>query len=235
MKKCCCAFILMFYVLKTYSQAAPSKAVIISPTANNIQEVQGNIKASGLVEGNSLRSTALATGSYHIVKPIYADADGSLITGYKLGYLSIPPAAFQRSIEIYSDEGAVSYLGDDMLFYTGGSLFFVKPSANRRILAPVQVPHKSKLSSLKITYYSSGNRYIEGSIIKASLIDYMSETPIFTFTTPAIDNSPVLVEFPIDLIEIDNQNYVYTLQLKSSTNDWTSLSIRGVSIEYHDF
>lgn len=225
----------MLYGLNVYSQTVPLRSVTITPGAANIQDIQGNIKATGVVEGSTLKAAGLATGSYQVVSPIYANAEGLLITGYKLGYFSIPPAAFRRSIDIYIDEGTPSYLGNDLLLYTGGSLLFAAPSSGREMLAPVQVPHKSKLSSLKIIFSSSGSRYLEGSIIKASVNDFAAETSIFTFTTPATANSPVLAEFTIPLIEIDNQNYVYTLQLKSSTNDWTFLGIRGVSIEYRDF
>jgi hypothetical protein len=235
MKKNCFLLVALFYTLRVYSQTLPPKAVIIAPGANNIHEVQGNIKASGLVESNSLKAAALATGDYQIVRPVYANAEGSLITGYKTGYLSIPPAAFRRSIDIYMDGGTTTYLGSDMLFYSGSILFFAQPSSNRVILAPVQLPHNSKLNSLKITFFSPDKRYIEGAIIRASLNGYSSETSIFTFTTPTTNNSVVTAEFPIDLIEMDNQNYIYTLQLKSPTNEWFSISIRGVGIEYRDF
>jgi len=156
-----------------------------------------------------------------------------LVTGYKTGFYSISPAAFRLNLHLHSDSTPF-YQGDDFVDYTGSYVGFYTESANKFLLAPLNFQHKSKLASLKITFYSFNPKFIQGSIVRASLSSTQNEATIFSFDTPVANGTTVTVEFPINLLEIDNQNYVYTLQLKSSTNNWVLSSIIGVSIEYRD-
>lgn len=218
----------------SFSQGPPpTNSVTITPTTNTT-DVKGNIKASGLVEASSLKAAGLATGNAFVANPVYANAYGDLVTGYKVGYFSIPPAAFRLNLHLYSD-ATYFYQSDDYVVYTGSYVGFFTGSDDKFLLAPLNFPHKSKLSSLKISFYSYNAKFIQGAIIRSSFNDSPGETTIFSFNTPVANVTTVVAEFPINLIEIDNQNFVYTLQLKSSTNNWGITSIKGVSIEYHDF
>ncbi|RFS14799.1 hypothetical protein [Emticicia sp. C21] len=77
---------------------------------------------------------------------------------------------------------------------------------------------------------------ITGEIIRAPLDNFNGATSIFTFNTPASSNSIILsTNIPIDLLEIDNENFSYSLKLTSSTQSWTLIIIGGSSIEYRDF
>lgn len=217
----------------SFCQGIPQgNSVTITPTSNTT-DVKGNIKASGLVEASSLKAAGLASGNPFVANPVYANVDGDLITGYKVGYYSIPPAAFRLNLHLYSDETKF-YQSDDFVIYTGSYVGFYTVSSDKFLLAPLNFQHKSKLSSLKITFYSFNPKFIEGSILRASLSGTQNETSVFSFNTPVANGTTVTAEFPINLLEIDNQNYVYTIQLKSSTNNWVITSIIGVSIEYRD-
>ena len=216
-------FILTFCVFsfKIQAQTPQTKSVTISPTAGNVEEVNGNIRSNGTIQGNSLKAAGLATGDPFKANPVYANVDGTLVTGYKVGYFSISPAAFRLSVDVQTD-GQTYGIGTDYVIYDGNYVGFFLESSGRTLLAPVYVPHKSKLSSLKFTFASndaSKSRAMTVNIIKASIDNFSNGVSIFSFTT---------------LIEIDNQNYVYTLQLVSSTNDWSLTSVRGVVIEYRD-
>lgn len=231
--------IFLFVIFNTLAQAPHQqpKSVTIDPNAPNLQDVKGNIKVSGITESNSVKVNQLATGNPFVAKPIYADDQGYLITGHKVGYFSIPPVALRLSWDIYNEEGELS-AGPDFVVYDGNYLTFIQPSSYRTLLAPLYIPHKSKLSSLKLAFFSNYHveRLLSGSIIKTSIIESTIGTSIFNFSTPAsINGAFITVDIPIDLIEIDTQNYVYTLKLESSTNDWTFVSIKGIIIEYRDF
>ncbi len=219
------------------AQTLQTKSVTISPTAGNVEEVKGNIRATGTIESNTLKAAGLATGDPFKANPVYANVDGTLVTGYKVGYFSIPPVAFRLSTDVQTD-GQTYGIGTDYVVYDGSYLGLFLESSGRTLLAPVYVPHKSKLSSIKFTFASndaSNSRAMTVNIIKASIDNFSNGVSIFSFTTPSSLNSTlVTVELPIDLIEIDNQNYVYTLQLISSTNDWSLTSVRGAVIEYRD-
>lgn len=219
------------------AQIPQTKSVTISPLAGNVEEVNGNIRSNGTIQGNSLKAAGLATGDPFKANPVYANVDGTLVTGYKVNYLNVPPVAFRLDIVIQS-EGEVSGLGYDLLIYSGGLLGLYQVSTSKNLLAPLSFPHKSKLSALKFTFASNDplkSRALTGQIIKASINDFSNGVSIFFFTTPASANGvPITVDLPIDLIEIDSQNYVYTLMLSSNTNDWIFTTIRGVIIEYRD-
>lgn len=230
-----CLLLALFSIcLKSFAQGPlPTNSVTITPTSNTT-DVKGNIKASGSVEASSLKAAGLATGNPFVANPVYANVEGHLVTGYKVGYYSIPPAAFKLNLHLYSD-ATYYYQSDDYVLYTGSYVGFYTESTGKMLLAPLSFQHKSKLSSLKISFYSFNAKFIEGAIIRSSFSDSSGETTIFSFNTPVANGTTVITEFPINLIEIDNQNFVYTLQLKSSTNNWVITSIKGVSIEYHDF
>lgn len=237
MKTISIILIFLFVIFNTLAQAPHQqpKSVTIDPNAPNLQDVKGNIKVLGITESNSVKVNQLATGNPLVAKPIYADDQGYLITGYRVGYFSIPPVALRLSWDIY---GGDLYVGPDFVVYDGNYLTFIQPSSYRELLAPLYIPHKSKLSSLKLAFFSNSNveRFLNGSIIKTSIIESTIGTSIFNFSTPvSINGAFITVDLPIDLIEIDSQNYVYTLKLESSTDDWTHVSIKGIIIEYRDF
>lgn len=224
----CHFFLLLGIYSKVFSQGYhPTNSVTITPTSNTTN-VKGNIKASGLVEANSLKATSLATGNPFVVNPVYVSADGDLITGYKVGYYSIPPAAFKINYDINTD-------GIDFIVYTASGMIFYHPSTNRIVLAPIQVPHRSKLSSIKLTFGSYYSRFINIKIVKVKINDFSSETTLFNPDTAAsIENSLVSENIPLNLLEIDNENFTYSIVIAVSNNDWTLFNLRGISIEYRD-
>jgi hypothetical protein len=229
--------IFLFLTINCLAQTPQPKSVTIDPNGTNIQDVKGNLKVSGITESNSVKVNGLATGNPYEARTVYANNEGFLVTGYKVGYFSIPPVAFKLNYYIQSD-GQPSGLGVDLMIYDGGNVSSFYPSSNKELVAPLYFPHKSKLASLKIAFYSYLNtpNSLIGEIIEASLSEALSQSTIFNFTTPTSYNlSWVTVEFPINLLEIDNQNKVYTLKLKNSSNNWSFVNIRGVSIEYRDF
>jgi hypothetical protein len=234
MKKYIFLLILSLFVLKSYAQVPQTKSVTISPLAGNVEEVKGNIKATGIIESNTLKASGLASGNPYVANPVYANLDGTLVTGYKTGYLSIPSSAFRINYDINTD-GNVESLGKDFVFYASTGLFFWFASTNRNILSPLQVPHKSKLSSMKITYNSNSPRSITVKILKVDMNDFSSETVLLTHTL-ALSSSYLNISenIPLNLLEIDNQNFAYSILITSSTNDWTFLSLRGICIEYQD-
>ncbi|RYU94788.1 hypothetical protein [Emticicia agri] len=232
-------FIFGFCLLSAqiFAQIPQPKSVTIDPNGTHIQDVQGNLKVQGITESHTVRASGLATGNPFIARPIYANGEGYLVTGYKVGYFSIPPVAFRLDWDVQS-EGQASGLGIDIVSYDADRITSISTSSNKTLLAPLYFPHRSKLASIKITFYSypiEPNSLI-GDIVQAPLNEGSGLSTIFSFTTPTSSNSSLIVaEFPINLLEIDNQNYVYSLKLRNSANTWTFLSIRGVSIEYRDF
>ena len=233
------SFILIFLILTAncIAQIPQPKSVTIEPNGTNIQDIKGNIKVSGIIESIHVKVNGIATGDPYSARPVYANDQGFLVTGYKVGYVSIPPVAFRLDWDVQS-EGQASGLGIDIVSYDADRITSVYPSSNKTLLAPLYFPHKSKLASIKITFYSypiEPNSLI-GDIVQVSLNEATDLATIFSFTTPTSSNSSLIVaEFPINLLEIDNQHYVYSLKLRNSSNDWSFLSIRGVSIEYRDF
>lgn len=237
MKNRCLIFYLHLLTFHALAQVPQPKSVTIDPNSNEIQDVKGNLKVSGISESNTVRANGLATGNPYIAMPVYANGQGYLVTGYKIGYFSIPPVALRLNYDI-NTEGQSYSLGPDFALYDGGYLGFVQPSTYRVLLAPLYFPHKSKLSSLQLTFSSNTDvqRALNGLIIQTSINSSSGATNVFSFTTSSsINGSLVIFEVPINLIEIDNQNYTYSLQLSSSSNDWTLVSIKGASIEYRDF
>ena len=232
-------FCCYFFISGLQAQVPPSYAVTITPS-NNTQDVKGNIKASGLIEGNALKSSGLATGNPFVANPVYANVNGDLITGYKVGYLSIPSSAFVLSNQLYNDENDVEVIpfpsGDDYLINSGAGLIFYSNSNGRILLAPIQIPHASKLTSIKLTFQSlSQAKTLNVSIVRAHIDTATNEESIFNFTTPASTGLSVIVaQQTIDNLELDNQNYLYTLKITASDNTWPFVVLRGVIIEYHD-
>lgn len=229
--------LLLLLSFEALAQIPQPKSVTIDPNGTNLQDVKGNLKVLGITESIHVKVNGIATGDPYIVRPVYANDQGFLTTGYKVGYFSIPPVAFRLDWDMQTD-GQASGLGVYMLNYDADRVTFITPSGNKMLLAPLYFPHRSKLSSLKITFYSYPNapNSLIGEIIQVPLNEATGQSTIFNFTTPASSNlSLIMVEFPINLLEIDNQNYVYSLKLTNSSNDWGFLSVRGVSIEYRDF
>ncbi|RFS13559.1 hypothetical protein [Emticicia sp. C21] len=228
-----------FIIFSLQAQTPPSYALTITPSSNT-QDVKGNIKASGLIEGSALKSSGLATGNPFLAYPVYANATGDLITGYKVGYLSIPSSAFVLNYQLYNDENETDLLpfpaGDDYLIHSAGGLTFYSISNGRILLAPIQVPHKSKLTSIKLTFLTlSQSRTLNISIIRAHIDNTSNEESIFSFTTPTTNSPTVVAQQAINNLELDNQNYLYTLKVTSSDNTWPIVIVRGAIIEYHDF
>lgn len=227
-----------FVIFSLQAQTPPSYALTITPS-NNTQDVKGNIKASGLVEGSALKSTGLATGNPFLAYPVYANATGDLITGYKVGYLSIPSSAFVLNYQLYNDENEQDFItfpaGDDYIINSGKGLIFYSISSGRMLLAPIQVPHKSRLTSIKMTFLSlTESRTFNISIVRAHIDNTSEEESIFNFTTPITNSPTVVAQQAIDNLELDNQNYLYTLKITSSDNIWPVVIVRGAIIEYHD-
>lgn len=217
------------------AQTTPSYSVTITPNSNTT-DVKGNIKASGLVEGSSLKATGLATGDPFVANPVYANAYGDLITGYKVGFHSISPSAFRFTYDINTN-GQYSVLGEDFLFYEGGSVGSLAESQNRRFVAPVYLPHGAKIREIKIGAFSAYNvsRTLKVSLVKTDFLT-RAVTTIHEFTTNDISqsNSTVFVS-TLNLIPIDNQNNLYQIFVESSTQTWDIVSITGIIIEYQDF
>lgn len=209
----------------------PTNSVTITPTSNTT-DVKGNIKANGLIEANSLKSTALATGNPFVANPVYADVSGNLISGYKVGFYSIPPAAFQQSFSVFGETNAVQPY---MVFYSEDLLVPFVLSQYFAMIAPLQVPHKSKLENIKIGFSFGSNTPKSLRVrIRKSSFDDTSSAIIADFNTITSVNYQVVVSnASLNLIEIDNQNYYYSLIILPTT-DWELLNLRGISIEYRD-
>ncbi|MFC3811293.1 hypothetical protein [Lacihabitans lacunae] len=225
---------LMFFssCLIVFSQGnQPTNSVTITPNANTT-DVKGNIKASGLVEGGSLRVNSLATGNQFAANPIYADVSGNLITGYKIGFYSIPHAAFQQSFSVFGETNAVQPF---IIFYSEDLLVPFVLGQYFAIIAPLQVPHKSKLENIKIGFSFGSNTPKSLRVrIRKSSFDGTSSAIIADFNTITSVNYQIVVSnASLNLIEIDNQNYYYSLIIFPTT-DWELLNLRGVSIEYRD-
>lgn len=228
----------VFMAFYSNAQMPPSYSVTITPNSTTAT-VKGNFKASGLVEASSLKAAGLATGNPFVANPVYANANGDLITGYKVGYLGIPAAAFHLSVHAYAynTENALIPYGNDYLKYDGRNITFINNSPDRVIVAPIQVPHKSKLTSMKIsfsTYFDP--KSLDVSIIQSNLLNVNDQTILHSLTTAVTNTNQLVTEviFPNSL-EIDNQNYLYTLKIGSTSNNWAGVYFRGVVIEYHDF
>lgn len=235
-----CQFLLLLCIYSNvFSQGnQPTNSVTITPTTNTT-DVKGNIKANGLVEASSLKAAGLATGNPFVANPVYANAYGDLITGYKVGYVGIPAAAFHLSLHAYIYNTEYTFIpdGNDYLVYDGRNLSFINNSPNRAIIAPIQLPHKSKLISMKIsfsTYFDA--KSLDVSIIQSNLLHGNDQTILHSFTTAATNTNQLVTEviFPNSL-EVDNQNYLYSIKIGSTSNNWSGVYFRGVVIEYHDF
>lgn len=125
--------------------------------------------------------------------------------------------------------------GDDYLIHSGGGLVFYSISNERILLAPIQVPHKSILTSIKLTFLSlTQARTLNISIVRAHIDNISNEESIFSFTTIPGNFPTVVAQQAIDNLELDNQNYLYTLKITSSDNTWPLVIVRGAIIEYHD-
>jgi hypothetical protein len=228
-------FVFSSICLKSISQGQlPTNSVTITPTSNTT-DVKGSIKASGLVEANSLKASGLATGNPYVANPVYANVDGNLVTGYRLGYHSIPPSAFRLTLYLNTN-GEYSSYGPDFLLYDAGSVGSFAESVNRKFVAPVYLPHGAKISEIKIGAFSA---YNDSRTLKVSLVqtDFLTRqaTTIHEFTTNDISqtNSTVFVS-SLNLVLIDNQNFLYQIFVESSTQTWNIVSLTGIIIEYRD-
>ncbi|GAB3509909.1 hypothetical protein [Emticicia fontis] len=219
------------------AQIPQPKSVTIDPGVNNIQDIKGNLKVTGFTESNSVRVNGLSTGNPYIARPVYANNDGFLVTGYVTGYFSIHPSAFKLSYNINSDGASTAY-GSDFTYYADHYVIFLEPSTNRELYTPLFFPHKSKLSGIKFLFSNSNTNSVSitGEIIRAPVDNFNGATSIFTFNTPVSSNSSIVsINIPIDLLEIDNENFSYSLKLSSSTQSWKLIIIGGANIEYRDF
>lgn len=221
--------------LNSFAQGPPpTNSVTITPTSNTT-DVKGNIKASGSVEANSLKAAGLATGNPFVANPVYANVEGHLVTGYRLGYHSIPPSAFRLTYYLNTN-GEYSSYGPDFLLYDAGSVGSFAESVNRKFVAPVYLPHGAKIREIKIGALSA---YNESRTLKVSLVktDFLTRqvTTIHEFTTNDISqsNSTVFVS-SFDLVPIDNQTFLYQIFVESSTQTWNIVSLTGIIIEYRD-
>ncbi len=192
-----------------------------------------------MVKGESLQAAGLATGNPFVANPVYANGDGVLLTGYKLGYYSIPPIAFQPSLDndlLNPDryiEYSNAYMAINISFLDNTSYFY--------LIAPLQIPHKSKLRALKLDFdsYGLGPDAIRITISKMQIgVGFYagSEQNIVDFTAPrAPFPEKTKVNIPIDLIEIDNENYTYSILIKSTSSSWYGFRLYGAIITYQDF
>jgi hypothetical protein len=230
------ALVTMFILkLAQIAQAQGTPPPIKLTLGGHTADVQGNVNATGQIEGNSLKARGLATGSPFIANPVYANADGYLITGYKVGYYSIPPSAFRIDYDINTN-GNISIFGQDLAIYSESGMIYTTDNSHRGIIAGIQVPHKSKLTSLKATYNAATDKTITIKIMKANINDFSASTELFSHTM-AVSNNYISVSetIPINLLEIDNQNFTYSIIISSSAIDVSFINLRGISIEYQDF
>ena len=231
--KYCLLLTLFSICLKPFAQGnQPTNSVTITPTSTTT-DVKGNIKASGLVEANGLKAAGLATGNPFVANPVYANLYGDLVTGYKTGFTSIPPVAFQQNFSAFGSEANIipSYL----IFYSEGTMIPFVLSQNLGFIAPLQLPHKSKLETMKLGFSFGGStpKSIRIYIRKASM-DGTSSVDIADIITPtSANNQFTIVNIPLNLVEIDNQNFYYSIVLFSNSN-WEFFYLRGTSIEYRD-
>ncbi|RFS14800.1 hypothetical protein [Emticicia sp. C21] len=128
--------VFIFLSIKCIAQVPQPKSVTIDPNGDNIQDIKGNVKVSGVTESNSVRINGLATGNLFIARPVYANNDGFLVTGYVTGYFSIHPSAFKLSYDINSDRASTAY-GSDFTYYGDQYVIFLEPSTNRALYAPL--------------------------------------------------------------------------------------------------
>ncbi len=231
MKKLSYLLVFLVFFIKSQAQVPQTKSVTISPTAGNIQEVKGNIKATGIIESNTLKASGLASGNTYIANPVYANSDGTFVTGYKLCYYSIPPIAFHLN----KNNNYVNPLQE--ITYSNYEMFVLYLNSDLYFITPLQIPHKSKLRALKLSFSFAG---LFGArsvriIITKTAINGSSEQNIVDFTTPTSTNfNPVSVNIPISLDEIDNENYSYCISIKA-TSEWNNFYLKSSTIEYQDF
>lgn len=217
------------------AQTAPSYSVTITPNSNTT-DVKGSIKANGLVEASSLKAAGLATGNPFVVNPVYANAYGELITGYKLGFYSMASSAFKFTYDLNTN-GGYSALGEDFLIYEAGSIVSFNQSLNRRFVAPVYLPHGAKVREIKVSAFSIYNvsRTLKISLVKTDLLT-RGHTTVHEFTTGDISQAnPTVDVSTVNLVPIDNQNFLYQIFVESSTQTWDIVSLTGIIIEYQDF
>jgi hypothetical protein len=220
-----CFLVFTFFGIKSIAQTA--QAPIKLTLGNYKATIEGSVDATGKIEGNSLKARGLATGDPFVIYPIYADGD--LITGYKEDYLSLPPASFKLSIESNTN-GETTTLGPDYVFRNSFQLEITSESAGRGLLAPINVPHKHKLANIKYHFRAYYNKSITVQIVRSD------GTVMFNHTSANAINSSTWVfeNAPINLIQIDNSNYSYTLQIVTSDNKWDFFRLGSVIIEHRD-
>lgn len=234
MKSLLLSFVVFGIFCVAKAQTPPSYSITITPQ-QNATDVKGNIKSNGLVEANSLKATGLATGNPFVANPVYANGEGHLVTGYKVGFHSIPPSAFSFTWYLNTN-GETSSYGTDFLLYSSGSVGSLTISPNRQFVTPVQLPHGSKIREIKIGAFSAYNvsRTLKVSLIETDFLTRQATT-IHQFTTDDISQANASIfTSSVNLISIDNQNKLYQIFVESSTQTWDIVSITGIIIEYQD-
>lgn len=228
--------ILSLFVLKSYAQVPQTKSVTISPLAGNVEEVKGNIKATGIIESNTLKASGLASGNPYVANPVYANLDGTLVTGYKTGYLSIPPSAFMLADNMYYSR----YDLDNGLFHQSyqGTYKEVELSlSSDKVYAPIQIPHKSKLVSMKLNLHAFTPTSIAIFILGYDIDNTETAPTVISFQY--FENQSVgtkIFTYNLNLVELDNSKYLYSLQIFNlSYPNENHFSVRGAIIEYQDF
>jgi hypothetical protein len=230
MKLTLISFLAFIVFQSVNAQTLPTYSVTITPQ-QNATDVKGNIKSNGFVEASGMKVTSLATGNPYLANTVYANIDGTLVTGYKTGFHSIPPSVYRFTI----DANNTTSLGSYVIYYFVSALIPILPDQFIGFLAPFQVPHKSKLVTMKLNFTFGG-------FTPKSIRILISKTPmngtglqyIKDVTTATSDNYQVVTaEIPLDLIEIDNENYFYNIAILPTTN-WELFRLYGTSIEYRD-
>jgi hypothetical protein len=222
-------FCLIFTIFSTKCISQTPQPPIKLTLGNYKALVEGSVDATGKVEGNSLKARGLATGNPFVIYPIYSNSDGDLITGYKEDYLSLPPASFHLSWQLNTN-GTTSVAGPDFVIKTATYLEISTVSEFRSLMAPVILPHKHKLANIKYSFRAYDNKTITVSIIRSD------GTVIFSHTSAnALNGNTWMYEnTPINLLQIDNSNYAYTLQITTSDNNWEFVRLGSVIIEHRD-
>ncbi len=238
MKKLSNLLVFCLFLIKSQAQTPQTKSVTISPTAGNIQEIKGNIKATGIIESNTLKASGLASGNSYIANPVYANLDGTLVTGYKTEYLSIPSSAFVLEDYVHYSRNDLQNTSIDHESYQ------VRYNAQEvemtfkadKIFAPIQIPHKSKLSSMKLNIYTYTPTNVAIFIFAQDI--NIDSTPMIVYSeyTSNLAVGRHILNFNLNLHELDNSQYLYNLQILNLSYPYQNyFSVRGAIIEYQDF
>lgn len=237
MKKYTFLLILSLFILKSHAQVPQTKSVTISPLAGNVEEVKGNIKATGIIESNSLKASGLASGNPYVANPVYANLDGTLVTGYKTGYLSIPPSAFMIADNMYYNR----YDLDNGLYHQSYEGTYKDKEvelslSSDKVFAPIQIPHKSKLVSIKLNLHAFTPTSIAVFVFGYDINN--TETAPIIISFKYFENQSAgtkILNYDLNLAELDNSKYLYSLQILNVSYPYENhFAVRGAIIEYRD-